>query len=94
MVQSTSNINGGLWQATSVSEVHFCLAFDFVSSIYTLTILFYFKSYNQPLANNQQVAVAANAQPGIGIADAMRQTTLTQCFNAAAAPPPAFNFLT
>jgi hypothetical protein len=52
MVQSTSNINGGLWQATlSMSEVRFCLLYlTFLLSI--LTLLCYLKSYNQLLANN------------------------------------------
>jgi hypothetical protein len=58
MVQSTLNINGGLWQATSVSEVRFCLVFDF-SFISILTLFCFLKSYNQLLANNQQVAAAA-----------------------------------
>jgi hypothetical protein len=46
----------------------------------------YLQSFNQIVASNKQVAAAnyVSTNSNLGIADAMHQTTLTQCFN----PPP------
>ncbi len=84
MLQNTSNMNGGMWQSTSVAEVSFdwfCLLLLLFS-----TNIIYLQSFNQLIANNKQVAAANSTNSNVGIADAMRQTTLTQCFNP---PRPA-----
>jgi hypothetical protein len=70
-----------MWQSTSVAEVsfdQFCLLLLLFS-----TNIIYLQSFNQLVANNKQVAAAnyVSTNSNLGIADAMRQTTLTQCFN-------------
>jgi hypothetical protein len=45
--------------------------------------IIYLQPFNQLVANNKQVAAAnsVSANSNLGIADAMHQTTLKQCFN-------------
>ncbi len=52
------------------------------------TNITYLQSFIQLVANNKQVAAANSVftNSNLSIADAMRQTTLTQCFNPAPRP--------